>query len=72
MEGRKSRKQRAALLRKEAQNRKLFEDINNHNSNKGEIMTNNCPILNENLTTLNFKRTRMQNAKGTTNMFIKP
>lgn len=72
MEGRKSRKQRAALLRKEAQNRKLIEDINNHTSNKGEILTNNYPILNENLTTLNFKRTRMQNAKGTTNMFIKP
>ncbi len=72
MEGRKSRKQRAALLRKEAQNRKLLEDINNHNSNKGETIANNCPILNENLTTLNFKRTRMQNAKGATNMFIKP
>ena len=41
MEGRKSRKQRAALLREEAQNRKLLEDINNHNSNKGETITNN-------------------------------
>ena len=69
MIGVESRRKRAALLRKEKEEERILAEINNQSNE--EIERKNA---NKNYTVNNdkIKRTRMQNAKGTSNMFIKP
>jgi len=69
MIGTESRRKRAAMLRRQKEEENIIAQINNQ-ANK-EIQDKNTFICN-NVNNDKIKRTRMQNAKGTSNMFIKP
>lgn len=69
MIGTESRRKRAALLRKKREEENIIDQINNQNNQ--EIKVKNMSICNG-VNKDKIKRIRMQNAKGTSNMFIKP
>tara|TARA_Y100000389_G_C17112061_1_gene341191 strand:- start:98 stop:307 length:210 start_codon:yes stop_codon:yes gene_type:complete len=69
MIGIESRRKRAEMFRKQKEEENIIAQINNQ-VNK-EIQNKNAFSCN-NVNNDKIKRTRMQNAKGTSNLFIKP
>tara|TARA_E500000178_G_C16882719_1_gene689777 strand:- start:774 stop:1025 length:252 start_codon:yes stop_codon:yes gene_type:complete len=72
-----SRRRRAALLREKKNEENILSELlkksNNYNNNISDIDNiNNIDFYNLNQNSNKIKRTRMQNAKGTKKMFIKP
>jgi len=72
MMGKESRRKRAAMLRRQKEEENIMAQINSQNNKDTQ---RNIASISNNINNANndkIKRTRMQNAKGTSNMFIKP
>lgn len=66
MDAIRERRRRAAAMRKQKQEQMFLDELNTHHQNEIEVVKDKVNQDSK------IKRTRMQNAKGTSGMFIKP
>lgn len=66
MDAIRERRRRAAAMREQKQEQTFLDELNTHHQNEIEVVKDKANQDSK------IKRTRMQNAKGTSGMFIKP